>query len=460
MTSSGNVAAGGVKLEDILPAGCYYTSGTTTMNGVAVADIGGAMPFSVSGGQLISSPAQTAGVVLPGDANKVVIKFRVTTGMNIQVCNQATVTLPDADGTAIKIITDDPASAQGSTCFYSKPDLTVVASNDGIINCYHPTVTLTAVSKTPGLTYRWTGSGGFTAEGQSIVVNSEGFYWAIATGPTGRADVQVEVTRPFMYGMSVTVPGTINCLNNGMPLTVFSGQAYTYQWTGPNGFTSTSESPFVTQGGDYTITAFDSVSGCSNSLTVNVPEDKVPPQVTVTNTGPLSCANPTVTLSANFTNSSYQVLWSGPKSFHDTAVTTTTNTPGKYNLYVGDLTSGCSTILFVQVTGTKCTTARVTTSAQNATVSEAAVTQFTHSAYPNPVTSNSVIEFASPENTAATVSIYNTLGICEKVLFKGNASAGQHYKVAVPTNQLHAGIYYYIINAAGKIYSGRLLIVK
>jgi hypothetical protein len=66
----------------------------------------------------------------------------------------------------------------------------------------------------------------------------------------------------------------------------------------------------------------------------------------------------------------------------------------------------------------------------------------------------------SPENTTVTVGIYNTLGVCEKVLFKGNAAAQQHYQLTVPATQLHAGAYYFIINTGGKTYTGKLVIVK
>jgi hypothetical protein len=58
------------------------------------------------------------------------------------------------------------------------------------------------------------------------------------------------------------------------------------------------------------------------------------------------------------------------------------------------------------------------------------------------------------------VGIYNALGVCEKVLFKGTVAANQPYRLAVPVDQLHAGAHYYIINANGKVYTGKLVVVK
>ena len=161
-----------------------------------------------------------------------------------------------------------------------------------------------------------------------------------------------------------------------------------------------------------------------------------------------------------------EILWTGPGGWFRTDEKTTTTIPGNYSLFIGDLDNGCTTTEFFQVTGRVTGCAREATGSDNtATVNTQnaaaeVITKFVYKAYPNPVTSNSVIEFASPDNTTATVSIYNSLGVCEKVLFKGNAAAGEHYRLAVPATQLHAGAYYYIINAGGKTYTGKLMIVK
>jgi hypothetical protein len=155
-------------------------------------------------------------------------------------------------------------------------------------------------------------------------------------------------------------------------------------------------------------------------------------------------------------------LWLGPDGFADNAASTITNIPGEYSVIVSNATTGCSTTGITVVTGDLSECGRKATGSGNTTttVPGEAVTQFAYKAYPNPVTSNSVIEFASPENTAVTVGLYNSLGVCEKVLFKGNATAQQRYKLAVPATQLPAGAYYYIINTGGKTYTGKLVIVK
>jgi uncharacterized repeat protein (TIGR01451 family) len=68
----------GAALTEIVPPNTTYVAGSTTLNGAAVADVAGAMPY-VAGGA-INSPAAAAGVINPGAtaAERAVVRFRVT----------------------------------------------------------------------------------------------------------------------------------------------------------------------------------------------------------------------------------------------------------------------------------------------------------------------------------------------------------------------------------------------
>lgn len=120
--NTGNLNAAGVKLYDGIPANTDYIPNSATLNGVPVPDIGGAMPYSVTGGKLISSLGQPNGIIRPGLTHKVVMTFRVKTEPGSYVCNQSKVTLFDMNGNTIFINTNDPTQGGGglhSTCFYS-----------------------------------------------------------------------------------------------------------------------------------------------------------------------------------------------------------------------------------------------------------------------------------------------------------------------------------------------------
>jgi len=121
VTDMGNLSAAAVKLYDTIPAHSYYYNGSTTINGVPVADVAGSMPFSVAGGQYINSPGETAGLVKVGDSNKAVIKFWIVTDPLQTICNQAVVIYPGATGDTVLVYSDDPAQpgTVDPTCFYS-----------------------------------------------------------------------------------------------------------------------------------------------------------------------------------------------------------------------------------------------------------------------------------------------------------------------------------------------------
>ena len=148
------------------------------------------------------------------------------------------------------------------------------------------------------------------------------------------------------------------------------------------------------------------------------------------------------------------------------AATTSTSTAGFYFITVKDPSNGCDITEITEVTedfsdcGARKSTSTAVTTATEPNTPAAGISSFTYKAYPNPVMANGVIEFASPQSTNTTVSLFNALGTCEKVLFKGTVAANRMYRVAIPATQLSAGAYYYIINTGGKSYTGKLVIVK
>jgi uncharacterized repeat protein (TIGR01451 family) len=68
----------GATMTEVIPTNTTYVAGSTTLNGVAVADVAGAMPYLT--GAAINSPAAAAGVINPGStaAEIAVVRFRVT----------------------------------------------------------------------------------------------------------------------------------------------------------------------------------------------------------------------------------------------------------------------------------------------------------------------------------------------------------------------------------------------
>lgn len=72
------LATTGATLTEIVPTNTTYVAGSTTLNGVAVADVAGAMPYINPAA--INSPGQAAGIILgpTTPAQRAVVRFRVT----------------------------------------------------------------------------------------------------------------------------------------------------------------------------------------------------------------------------------------------------------------------------------------------------------------------------------------------------------------------------------------------
>jgi uncharacterized repeat protein (TIGR01451 family) len=120
VTNIGNINAAGVYMYDYIPPSTVYLPGTTRLNNIPVADVGGVMPYAVSGGRLVNTLGEDGGIVRPGAANAAVVTFRVATQPNVQVCNQSRITLLDADGNVMFVNSSDPTNiGQTPTCFYS-----------------------------------------------------------------------------------------------------------------------------------------------------------------------------------------------------------------------------------------------------------------------------------------------------------------------------------------------------
>jgi uncharacterized repeat protein (TIGR01451 family) len=137
--NSGNISAGNVRLQDPIPAGTTYVANSTTLNGIAVADNAGDMPFVAI--NPVNSVGQLAGAVLadttPGTSGdrEAIIKFRIkinATNPPTQVSNQGTITynggpvggVPTDDPTTPT--TPDPTNITVQSAVASNPNLLLV----------------------------------------------------------------------------------------------------------------------------------------------------------------------------------------------------------------------------------------------------------------------------------------------------------------------------------------------
>lgn len=114
-TNDGTAASAGSTLRDAIPAGTMYVPGSTTLNGVAVPDSGGA-PFAST--RAINSAGQPAGQISVGASAVVSFQVRVNAGFAGDIVNTASV---DVDGSGAA----PPVTAQATNTSRLAPDLSL-----------------------------------------------------------------------------------------------------------------------------------------------------------------------------------------------------------------------------------------------------------------------------------------------------------------------------------------------
>jgi hypothetical protein len=322
------------------------------------------------------------------------------------------------------------------------PSAAPIAGNDGPV-CAGGMIKL-AASDIRGASYYWRGPNGFTSNQQNPVLNpaANGSYSVAAivrncTSVFATTEVQTVAApaTPSISGNSPVCEGRNLILNAGL---VPSGVGY--YWTGPNGFTSTLQSPIIfnaqlSHAGPYQVVA--TLGNCSSaSALVSISVIRVPNPVLASNNGP-ACAGQKVTLSVPFL-SCVGYYWTGPNGFSsaDREPEITNPTPGFYS--VTYIAQGCASST-PAVTEVKLITPTPIAAGNNGPVCLGATLQLTATPIagasylwqgPNGYTSNQqnpiISSFDNPGTYSATVKV----GSCDF----GTATTTAAHFPAVPAS--------------------------
>lgn len=256
--------------------------------------------------------------------------------------------LVNAAGTYTLQVTNNTngCTAAASTTVTSNISPPGASATGGTLNCVVNTLAITASSMTPGVTYAWSGPGGFSSNQQNPAVSTAGNYIVTVTNPansctsTATAVVNQDITPPTA---EATVNGTLTCAVTSVQLNIATNAANpTFVWSGPNGFNSTQQSPTVNAPGNYIGTVTNPANGCSASDTVSVTQNIMPPGATATANGQINCINASVQLNGNSPVQPVTFAWTGPNNFSSTQQNPIVNAPGNYILTVIWTTNGCT----------------------------------------------------------------------------------------------------------------------
>lgn len=199
--------------------------------------------------------------------------------------------------------------------------------NKPVINSNSPVCTgsnfnMTVTNPLAGATYTWTGPGSFSATGtNTAVINvtaaNAGNYFVLGTlyGCKGRDTEALTVLA--VPAKPVITSNTPVCSGNTLNLNSTAISGVTYNWTGPNSFTASTQNTSVTNttiaaAGNYILTVTNSAN-CSSKDTETVVIQPTP-VINATNSSP-ACAGSNVNLFAAISPSGTTNSWTGPSSF-------------------------------------------------------------------------------------------------------------------------------------------------
>jgi autotransporter-associated beta strand protein len=210
------------------------------------------------------------------------------------------------------------------------------ASNNGPV-CEGSEVILNA-SDIEDATYNWTGPDGFTSDEQNPVVTAAGTYFVTATiDGCASAAAQTSVS---IIGSALTPeinndgPG---CSGSPVTLSTAEVEGATYNWTGPDGFTSDEQNPEVTVAGTYTLSL--AIDGCTSAdVTTEVVINETPAAPIVSNSGPVCEGSEVVITASEIEDATYS--WTGPDGFTSDDQILTVTVGGTYAVTV--TLNGCT----------------------------------------------------------------------------------------------------------------------
>jgi len=224
-----------------------------------------------------------------------------------------------------------------------------ISTSGGTIDCTTSEVTLTGSSNTSGVNYAWTGPNGYSSSVQNPTVSTTGDYFLTITAPNGCIAEGIAVVEDdTAIPTASATGGTIDCDNDMVTLmTTTSDTDATFSWSGPNGYSSTSQNPSISEAGTYMVTVL-SDNGCSNTASATVDLDITDPNLTAS-AGEIDCNNTTVQLMASSTTSDVIYQWTGPNGYNSTVASPTVDQAGDYTITV-ESANGCTTTMTVTVT--------------------------------------------------------------------------------------------------------------
>lgn len=275
--------------------------------------------------------------------------------------SSATINLPGTY-TAVAVNSVNGCSASISTTISQNtvaPVVNIASAGQTTLTCAITSQTLHVASGS-NYTYNWSGPGIVSgANTPDAIINLPGNYSVTVTntltgctntnGTTGSVITIFSNTTPPSATINSTSTGSITCTNTVTTIDATassSGQGITYSWANSSGTipnSNTNSLPGMSAG-NYTLTVYNTLNGCSSSATISVSSNlSLPTGVNAGADNVLPCDGSPFTLNGTSNSSNVTYHWSGPGSYTFQGQNATgVITPGIYTLSVVNNSNGCS----------------------------------------------------------------------------------------------------------------------
>ncbi len=252
------------------------------------------------------------------------------------------VTVKDANQCTVSSVATSvtqPASALS----YGLPAVTNASCKGGT-----GAIALPVAGGTAPYAFSWTGPNGFTATTQNITAVKAGVYTATITDAKGCAltSTPISVTEPAAIVLGAPQVTNTQCGKSIGAISVSAtggSGSLTYQWSGPNGFTSASQNITNIKAGAYTVSVTDA-NQCFVSMQINVNDGNSNISISNVNAKATSCngsADGSISVTGGGGNPPLTYAWTGQNGFTATGASITGLKAGDYVVAVTD-NIGCS----------------------------------------------------------------------------------------------------------------------
>jgi gliding motility-associated-like protein len=233
-----------------------------------------------------------------------------------------------------------------------------ITDNTRCLAPFNGAINLAITGAVGPLTISWSSPGGFSSTSQNISSLAPDSYDVTVTDPASGCSVSLSVltvndNSPVITVSQVSETDNDRCIApyDGALTISTSGSlgVPTFAWTGPGGFTSTSQNISALNSGSYDVTVTDPTSGCSVLQTFVVGDNTPVLALSTSTTDNTNCVAPfngAIDLTVVGGGPNFTYAWT------KTASAYTANTEdiaalssGSYDVVVTDVTSGCTATL-------------------------------------------------------------------------------------------------------------------